>query len=739
MTTTTQVGDNQGSLPLMPGRPVPLNVPVVTIGRYPDNTIILNHPLVSGHHARVEQTRRGEHRLVDLGSTNRVYVNGQRVSDRVLKSGDVIRIGPYKFTYQDNQLSWEDESGAIRIDALHLEEKGRRRTILLDDVTIDIPPRKLVAIVGGSGVGKSTLMNALDGMHPAPKGVVLYNGQNFYQHLAEFSRQIGIVPQDDIVHKNLTVEQALYYAARLRLPSDFTRAQVKERIHEVLVDVGIHHRRKWMVSSLSGGERKRLSIALELLANPALFFLDEPTSGLDPGLDLKMMELLRELADKGHTIVLVTHTIYNINLCDYVCILAQGGRLAFYGPPQEAVAYFGAKSFAEIYTMIEPTEEDKKIPQEVAERFKNSPYYKKYIEQPLDQELSDVQRGLTPYEPPQKHRHGHHRRQFFLLSRRYLRLLSNDFGNFLILLLQAPVIGLILWFLASPTTFAPTSIADCPTRANILDTSGPIVSIDCQRVVNALNSPQATIYLQHTGKSKNQILNDAIEPNSGADAQTLLFIMAFAAVTFGCINGVREIVKEMPIYKRERAVNLGIAPYMFSKIVILGILCLIQSAIVMYIVNMKAPLQESIFLPPLAEIYITMALASLAGLMLGLAISALAPNTDRAMSFVPIVLIPQVIFSGVIFELNSPVLQAIGALFAMRWAMAGMGSTVGLHPDKLGVDSFSYQGTLFVSVNKASVVPAATEHLLLVWGALVLMILVLGFATAAFLKGKDSR
>ncbi|HLI07310.1 MAG TPA: ATP-binding cassette domain-containing protein [Ktedonobacteraceae bacterium] len=739
MTTTTQVGGNQGSLPLMPGRPVPLNTPVVTIGRYPDNIIILDHPLVSGHHARIEQMRRGGYRIVDLGSTNRVYVNGQRVSDHILKPGDVIRIGPYKFTYQDNQLNWENESGAIRIDALHLEEKGRRRTILLDDVTIDIPPRKLVAVVGGSGVGKSTLMNALDGTNPAPKGVVLYNGQNFYQHMAEFSRQIGIVPQDDIVHKNLTVEQALYYAARLRLPSDFTKAQIKERIHEVLLDVGIQHRRKWMVSSLSGGERKRLSIALELLANPALFFLDEPTSGLDPGLDLRMMELLRELADKGHTIVLVTHTIYNIDLCDYVCILAQGGRLAFYGPPQEAITYFGAKNFAEIYTMIEPTEENKKIPQEVEERFKHSSYYKKYIEQPLEQELSDVQRGLIPYAPPQKHRHGHHRRQFFLLSRRYLRLLSNDSGNLLILLLQAPIIGLILWFLASSTTFAPTSIADCPTRANILSTSGPIVSINCQRVVNALNSPQATFYLQQTGKSKNQILNDAIEPNSGADAQTLLFIMAFAAVTFGCINGVREIVKEMPIYKRERAVNLGIAPYMFSKIVILGILCLIQSAIVLYIVNMKAPLQESIFLPPLAEIYITMALASLAGLMLGLAISALAPNTDRAMSFVPIVLIPQVIFSGVIFELNSPVLQAIGALFAMRWAMAGMGSTVGLHADKLGVDSFSYKGTLFVSVNKASVVPAATEHLLLVWGALSLMIIVLGLATAAFLKQKDSR
>jgi ABC transport system ATP-binding/permease protein len=739
MTTTTQLDNNQGSQPLMPGRPIPLNVPVVTIGRYPDNTVILNHPLVSGHHARIEQTKRGDHRIVDLGSTNRVYINGQRVTNQILKPGDVIRIAPYKFTYTDNQLSWEDESGSIRIDALHLEKRGSKRTILLDDVTIDIPPRKLIALVGGSGVGKSTLLNALDGIHPAPKGVVLYNGQNFYQHLAEFSRQIGIVPQDDIVHKNLTVEQALYYAARLRLPSDFTRGQIKDRIKEVLDDVGITHRRKWMVGSLSGGERKRLSIALELLANPALFFLDEPTSGLDPGLDQKMMQLLRELADKGHTIVLVTHSIYNIDLCDYVCIMAQGGRLAFYGSPQEAITYFGAKNFAEIYTLLEPTDENKKIPQEAEERFKHSPYYQQYVAQPIEQELTDVKMGLIPDMPAEKRRHGHHRRQFFLLSRRYLRLLGNDFGNLLILLLQAPVIGLILWFLTSPTTFNPTSIATCPTRANIVANSGPIVSIDCQRVVNLLNTPQATAYLQQQGKTKNRVLNDAIEPNSGADAQTLLFIMAFAAVTFGCINGVREIVKEAPIYRRERAVNLGIAPYMFSKIVILGILCLLQSAIVIYIANLKAPLHQGIFLPPLAEIYITMALASLAGLMLGLAISALAPNTDRAMSFVPIVLIPQVIFSGVIFKLDSPILQAIGAVFAMRWAMAGMGSSVGLHPDKLGVDSFSYQGTLFFSVDKASVVPGATAHLILIWAALALMIIVLGTATALFLKRKDTR
>src|SRR5207244_12935972 len=167
-----------------------------------------------------------------------------------------------------------------------------------------------------------------------------------------FSTQLGYVPQDDIVHRDLTVERALYYAAKLRLPSDFTKEQIKWRIDEVLEDVEMTDRRNLLVSKLSGGQRKRVSIALELLANPGVFFLDEPTSGLDPGLDRKMMFLLRKLADKGHTIVLVTHATNNINACDYICFLAQGGHLAYFCPPDEAMRYFNKTDFAEIYSAL---------------------------------------------------------------------------------------------------------------------------------------------------------------------------------------------------------------------------------------------------------------------------------------------------------------------------------------------------------------------------------------------------
>jgi ABC transport system ATP-binding/permease protein len=720
-------------------RPIDLDAPAITIGRFRNNAVVLEYPQVSGYHARLERESNGGYRIVDLGSTNGVYVNAQRViRARELNAGDIIRIGPFKFTYTGNQLIQQDESYSIRVDAIHLKTMGSRHTLLLNDISLDIPPRAFVAIVGSSGVGKSSLLNVLSGIQPTQEGVVLYNGQDYYDNRDAYSAQTGYVPQDDIIHQDLTVQQALYYTARMRLPKDFTKAQIKRRIDEVLDEVGMHHRRKYMARRLSGGERKRVAIALELLANPSVFFLDEPTAGLDPGLNRKMMQLLRKLANKGHTIVLVTHATNNIYYCDLVCFMVQGGRLAFYGTPDEAQAYFGTNDFAEAYNALEPTADNQHIPQQAQENFKRSPYFQRYISEPLA--WGSAGRDPAALETTvlvKRRRRTHAWKQFSLLTRRYVRLLMHDVGNLLVLLLQAPVIGLILFYLASSSTFNSTSITTCPLRSNPFANSGPVVPFDCQRVVDLLNTPQGRQFVQQQGETPQQALQNAIEPNSGINAQTLLFIMAFAAVLFGCLNGVRAIVRELPIYRRERMVNLGIAPYIFSKIVVLGVFCLVQSAILVYFVNLKAPFHQGIFLPILVEVYITLALTTLAGLMLGLAISALAPNTDRAMSFVPLVLIPQVIFSGVIFKLHTPVLQALGALFAARWAMAGLGSSVGLHADKLGVDNFSYQGTHFVTLNPAAAVPGATMHLLIVWGALLAIIIVLGLAIAYFLKRKD--
>src|SRR6266705_1889979 len=437
VTLTYHDGSSEMQDELLPMRPIKLGDAEVTIGRVAENTVVLAHPQVSAHHARLVREG-GSYRIFDQNSTNHVYVNAQLVTNALLKMGDEIRIGPYKLIFESTQLTQYDESNYIRIDALNLKKYGNNHVTLLNNISLSIAPRKFVAVVGGSGAGKSMLLNALSGLRPAQEGKVLYNGQDYYRNLAAFNTQLGYVPQDDIVHRDLTLERALFYAARMRLPNDFTGEQIQQRIDEVLEDVEMTGRRKLLIKKLSGGQRKRASIAMELLANPSLFFLDEPTSGLDPGLDRKMMFLLRKLADKGHTIILVTHATNNINACDYVCFLAQGGRLVYFGPPSETRTYFGKADFAEIYALLEPNPENPQAPEEAETRFKASLDYQQYVselinEAPLGNGKAPRQRRKT--KQPKR---GNPWKQFVLLSLRYIELLKNDLGNLLILLLQAP-------------------------------------------------------------------------------------------------------------------------------------------------------------------------------------------------------------------------------------------------------------------------------------------------------------
>lgn len=759
---------------LPPVQPIKLGATELTIGRRPENTVVLNHPQVSAHHARLVREG-GTYRVLDLNSTNHVYVNSQLTTSHLLKLGDEIRIGPYRLIYEANQLTQYDESNFIRIDALNLKKTGNNNITLLNNITLSIPPRKFVALVGGSGAGKSTLMDALNGLRPAQEGKVLYNGQDYYRNLAAFSTQLGYVPQDDIVHRDLTVERALYYAAKLRLPSDFTEAQIQQRINDVLEDVEMTRRRHLMIKKVSGGQRKRVSIALELLANPSIFFLDEPTSGLDPGLDRKMMYLLRKLADKGHTIVLVTHATNNINTCDYVCFLGQGGRVAYFGPPDDAKAYFGKTDFAEVYTSLEPTDENPNIPEEAEARFKVSQEYQRYVVQPLREEptgpgASDG-RGQPKLKEIKRPKRGNPLKQFILLSQRNLELLKNNRVNLIILILQAPIIALFLMLLVrfevgvgifdankviqcQPQIFvsAPVSATNpSGTKTIGINTKGKIAAVDCQKIVNYLKTnadgiPNAdgtantdgTAYAQQKG-GVNKALQDFITLGN-VNAQRALFIIAFVAVLFGCINGTREIVKEASIYRRERTVNLGIAPYIFSKIFVLVLFALFQSAALLLIVNAFEPLHQGIFLPPFLENYITIVLSAFAGLMVGLTTSAFADSEDTANSMLPFILIPQVIFAGVEIPLKDLGLQIPAVIFPTRWAMVALGSSIGVHADKVGGDSLfgsdtAYHGTLFSTFSQVD----ATHRLLLAWAALGAIIVVLIILTGIALKRKDTR
>ena len=756
-----RIGDQQGTLitltyddgtgtlldTLPPMQPIKLDAPELTIGRKPDNSVVLSHPLVSAHHARLVREG-GTYRILDLGSTNHTYVNAHVVTNHLLKMGDEIRIGPFRLIYESTHLTQYDERNNIRVDALNLKKIGANQTVLLNNISLSIPPRAFVALVGGSGAGKTTLLDALSGLRPAQQGQVLYNGQDYYRNQAAFNTQIGYVPQDDIVHRDLTVERALYYAAKLRLPGDFTEEQIWQRIGEVLEDVELADRRKLLVKKLSGGQRKRVSIALELLGNPGLFFLDEPTSGLDPDLDRKMMVLLRKLADKGHTIILVTHATNNINVCDYICFLAQGGRLAYFGSPEEASTFFRKSDFAEIYSSLTATEENPNIPEEAEIRFKASRDYQTYVTQPLKESSTLAGSEHLSTKAIKRPKRGKLFKQFRLLSQRNLELLKNNRSTLFLMLAQAPLIALFLMLLVrfeiGAGVFEPNNIVLC--QPQILTATGPIGfssttgSVTCDRVVTFLKTdPSGVQYAQARG-GVNAALQDFIIPGQGIDAQRVLFLCAFVAVLNGVLNAVREIVKEAPIYQRERTVNLGIVPYVLSKVLILGILALFQSGSLILIVNAFEPLHQGVFLPALIEAYITLALSALAGMMVGLLVSSLAPNEDTAQSLLPFILIPQIIFAGVEIPLKDGVTTVLALFFPTRWTMAGLGSSLGLHGDKLGGDrllgnDYTYHGTLFSTYSQSD----AMHRIVLAWIALGIIIVAFGVASGIALKWKDRR
>ncbi|HEY4034207.1 MAG TPA: FHA domain-containing protein [Ktedonobacteraceae bacterium] len=757
LTYNDGTGTQQDTLP--PMQPIKLGNSEITIGRALDNTVVLSHPQVSSHHARLSREG-GTYRITDLNSTNHVYVNNQLTANHLLKLGDEIRIGSHRLIYEGNKLTQYDESNFIRIEAYNLKKAGNNNVTLLNNISIAIPPHKFVALVGGSGAGKSTLLDALNGLRPAQQGKVFYNGQDYYRNLDAFSTQIGYVPQDDIVHRDLTVERALYYAAKLRLPSDFTDKQIEQRIKDVLEDVDMTARRTLLVKKLSGGQRKRVSIALELLANPSVFFLDEPTSGLDPGLDRKMMYLLRKLADKGHTIVLVTHATNNINTCDYVCFLAQGGRVAYFGPPDGAKAHFGKNDFTEIYTALEPTDEKPDAPEEAEARFKLSQEYQEYIAQPLRKVGPDTGSNLKGKPNVLKRpKRGNPFKQFALLSRRNFELLKNDTSTLILLLLQAPLLALLLTLLirvevgtgifdankvvqCAPQIFTSSAVSPTnPTGSLGIDTKGKTDPVDCNRIVSFLKHDQKGITYARNKKGVNAALqNFIVSTNSGLNAQTALFIVAFIAVLFGVINGTRAIVKEASIFRRERTINLGILPYVFSKILLLGLFVLFQSGVLLFVVSLFEPLHQGIFLPIFLEAYITLVLTALSGLLMGLVASAFAANEDSANSLLPLILIPQVIFAGVEIALKEWFLQIASVIFPTRWAMVALGSSIGLHSDKLGGDTLfgsdtTFHGTLFSTFSQTD----AMHRVLLAWGALGALIIVFITLICIGLKRKDVR
>jgi len=617
----------------------------LVIGRDPQADIHLSAPVISWHHARLERTPQG-HVLTDLNSTNGTFVNGQRLTHaHALRQGDVVQIGPFKLVYTTEGLQQYSSAGGVRLDGVKLtREVGRRgRTKrILNDISISVQPREFVTLVGTSGAGKSTLLMALNGFARA-EGQVLLNGDDLYRRFDLYRTFIGYVPQDDIIHRDLTVANALRYAARLRLPPDTTGEEIEQRVDEVLEQVEMVGQKDQLVSSLSGGQRKRVSIAAELLAQPNLFFLDEPTSGLDPGLEKKMMHTLRRLADGGRTILLVTHATANIVQCDHVCFLSQG-RMVYFGPPEEALEFFGVTSgdFADIYARLD--DPDPAVARQRAieweEKFKRTSYYDRYVSG-RQQALPQIQREAVQAAESRRRPRVSMLRQFFVLTRRYLDLVLRDKLLLTVLMAVMPIIGALVLLVSESNALVGNALAEIE-RQLATDVAGGATSATYSVV---------------------------------GEAQTLLFILALASVLLGLFAAVYEIVKEWSVYQRERMVTLRILPYIGSKMVVLGVFALIQCLLLLLVISIKVdlPRQGVMFAAPL-EMYVTLVLGTVVATLMGLLISALVPNQNTVIYIVFLVLFFQMIFAGVLFDLPGFTDQ-FSNLTLTRWGMEALGSS----------------------------------------------------------------
>ncbi|MFF9690918.1 FHA domain-containing protein [Streptomyces sp. NPDC014623] len=597
---------------------------VMRIGRALENELVVSDLQVSRLHAEFRATPDGRFEIRDLGSHNGTYVNGQPLSKSgtaLIGPNDIVGVGHSTFRLVGDRLEEFVDTGEVSFSARHLTVTVDGGKDILKDVSFGVPEKSLIAVIGPSGSGKSTLLKALTGYRPANQGDVLYDNRNLYKQFAELRQRIGLVPQDDILHKELTVTKALKYAAKLRFPADTTEAERTARIHEVLAELKLDIHKDKKVTSLSGGQRKRVSVALELLTKPSLIFLDEPTSGLDPGMDRDVMQLLRGLADDGRTVLVVTHSVAELAICDKLLVMAPGGSVAYFGPPGEALNFFGYTSWADVFSAFENYRD-----YDWSGRWRGSQHYQMYA---ADIDAVAVQSVHMP--PPQRMRPpkpSGWAAQLWTLMRRYVSVIASDKGFLLLMVLLPAVLGVVS--VVIPAEFGLAE-PDPPSRFN--------------------------------GK-----------------AGTIMLILAVGMCFAAAANSVRELIKERVIYERERATGLSRSAYLLSKVIVLGVITAFQGVIICGIGFSTRELpEEGLFMPPAVEICLSIIVLGFASMMFGLMISALVKTAEKTMPLLVMFAIVQVVFTGVLFQVyGSPGLEQFAWLMPSRWAVAAAGTTLDL-------------------------------------------------------------
>jgi ABC transport system ATP-binding/permease protein len=421
---------------ILPGSLTPDKPPgSATIGRANDNDIVIQDVLASRHHAFLVESPLGTE-IRDAHSINGTFVNGVRVGSAVLSEGDVVTIGNIDLAFTNGALVRRTEAatrtGGLEVNSVHFRIDGKE---LLDGISLTARPGTLTAIIGGSGAGKTTLSRLIAGYTRPSSGTVTFEGHDIHAQYATMRSRIGMVPQDDVVHRQLTVNQALGYAAELRLPPDTSKEERAQVVAQVLEELDLTKHADTRVDKLSGGQRKRASVALELLTQPSLLLLDEPTSGLDPALDRQVMLMLRQLADAGRVVLVVTHSVSYLDVCDQILLVAPGGKTAFNGPPSQVGEVLGTTNWADIFANVGAD------PDEANRRFLERDGSRRESKAPGSGSPGDLGEPV----------HSDLLRQFSTIARRQIRLVVSDRGYTVFLAILPFLMGALSLTVKGPT------------------------------------------------------------------------------------------------------------------------------------------------------------------------------------------------------------------------------------------------------------------------------------------------
>lgn len=569
----------------------------ITIGREETNDVVLASLLVSRQHATIRKTSGTNYLVTDNNSSNGTFVNGKRIKGQVsIGMNDVVSIGKNEFRFINSQMSSVELSNtnfnAVAIEAKKLEKLYPNGKKVLQSVSFTINKGEFIAIMGPSGCGKSTLLKAINGENPFTSGSVKLWGYHLLPNYEYLKKRIGYVPQDDIVHRDLTVDQSLFYAAQLRLSSDVTDEEINEKINEILTDLNLNDPkiRSTPISGLSGGQRKRVSIAVELLTDPEILFLDEPTSPLDPETIEGFLQALRDLASKKQTtIFMVTHKPDDLAAADRILFLAKDGYLTYFGKTDALMPHFGKQKISDIYAANKETKDGKRWADIWQQRNPDI-----VIDDPQPNEK--LKRGSESLLA-----------QYYWLTKRYWSIKFSNLSNFLLLIGQAPLIAVLMCLIFSKITLG------------------------------------------------------------------VLFFTAVCAIWFGTSNAAKEIVDELPIYKRERMFNLRIMPYLLSKLTVLTVFSIIQSVLfigILYL-NFNVLHQDTnhAIRFPFVSFVTLMLFLSFSGTLMGLLLSAYFDNSEKVMTFLPLILIPQIMLSGVVAPISNPIVEAASYTQVARWGV----------------------------------------------------------------------